>query len=99
MGPTLPRLSPYLGVLHQAGHGLFCSTSICLDQPEGTEDGPACSVLLPQPRLCRAGAGLAALSGQARLRETGNRQAQGWAQDTHKVWGFRKYCRANSCMV
>lgn len=37
MGPTLPRLSPYLGVLHQAGHGLFCSTSICPDQPEGTE--------------------------------------------------------------
>lgn len=49
--------APYLGVLHQAGHG-FLGVSTCLGQPEGQrEHSPACSARPPVP-----GCGLAALS-------------------------------------
>lgn len=41
-GPTPPHHSPYLGVLHQAGHGLPFSTSTCLVEPEGAERKTAC---------------------------------------------------------
>lgn len=51
----LPLLPPYLGVLHQDGHGLL-SISTCLDQPEGQRDhSPACSALPPLPRLWPGG--------------------------------------------
>lgn len=103
-GPTLPHLPPHLGVLHQAGHGLLLSISTGVVQPEGAE-GRTSLLARPPPapiRLCQEGAkstGLVPLSREAHFRETEDRQAAGWAQGTHKVWGFRKWYRANSCMV
>lgn len=96
--PTCP---PHLGVLYQAGHGHVLSKSICLVQPEAGEGrtAPLARPSSPHPRLWVVQGGCKSTGPVAELRETEDRQAEGWVPGTHKAWGFRKWHRANSCMV